>query len=268
MRRNYLHLWLLLSAALVAVIALSAFSPVTIGSYELRDSGIAQTLSPQKNLPTEFSANSKTSEASETPSNPTPPAPDPDYSPENKTILFIGDSMLDGLYPRLAAYARHNGHTLYAVIWYSSTSEIWGRSGKLKHYIGRLNPDYVFICLGANELFVRDIAAKRGRYVSTLISEIGNIPYLWIGPPNWRPDTGINSLIASNTAAGSFFLSDGMSFERGKDGAHPTRQSAAEWMDSIIRWMPANSAHPIRFDLPPQRYDRAHRVFVHTPDDK
>ena len=175
--------------------------------------------------------------------------------------------MLDGLYPRLAAYASHNGHTLYAVIWYSSTSEKWGMSGRLKSYINRLSPDYIFICLGANELFVKNIADKRDAYVKTIIDEAGDIPYLWIGPPNWKPDTGINDLIAANAAPGTFFLSDGMSFERGKDGAHPTRTSAAQWMDSVVRWMPAHHPHPIRLDVPDASSGRARRVFVHQPNE-
>lgn len=267
MRRcNYLPLWILLVVAFAAIAGVSVYSPVRIFGYELKDSGISSAFSNNSEaevaasetmpLPAVVSAESESADEG------WKPVP---VDTAAKTILFIGDSMLDGLYPRLAAYARHNGHKLYAVIWYSSTSEIWGKSGRLKGYISRLKPDYVFVCLGANELFVKDISSKRGRYVKTLISEIGNIPYLWIGPPNWKPDTGINSLIAANAAPGTFFLSNGMSFERGKDGAHPTKASAAEWMDSVVRWMPAHSAYPIKLDVPDKQSDRAHRVFVHQP---
>ena len=94
----------------------------------------------------------------------------------SKVILFIGDSMLDGLSPRLAAYAEQNGHTLYTVIWYSSTSERWGKSDKLASYIKRIKPGYIFLCLGANELSVKDIIAKRDAYVKKIISDIGDIP--------------------------------------------------------------------------------------------
>lgn len=185
-----------------------------------------------------------------------------------KTILFIGDSMLEGLGPRMAAYAEKNGHTLYTVIWYSSTSEVWGRSDKLRHYIDTLRPDYIFVCLGANELFVPDIASRRRGYVRNILNDIDTIPYVWIGPPNWKPDTGINALVASETADGTFFLSDGMHFERGKDGAHPTRRSAREWLDSVARWMPAHCLHPIRMDVPDTLSARAKRVFVHQPSEK
>ena len=112
--------------------------------------------------------------------------------------------MLEGIAPRLAAYADHNGHTLYSVMWYSSTSKIWGSSDKLRNYISRLNPSFIIVCLGANELTVRDIASARRQYVEKIIEDIDTIPYLWIGPPNWRRDTGINALISSVANEGSF----------------------------------------------------------------
>ena len=183
----------------------------------------------------------------------------------SKSILFIGDSMLEGLSPRLAAYSKKNGHTLNTVIWYSSTSEYWGRCDTLAHFIKQFNPNYIFICLGANELFVKDIKKKRAVYVDNILSQIGDIPYLWIGPPNWKEDTGINDLLESKLKPGSFFLSDGMHFDRAKDGAHPTRNSAALWMDSVGRWMKHNSCHPIKMALPPEKKARANRTIVLQP---
>ena len=190
----------------------------------------------------------------------------PDTTSHN--ILIFGDSMLEGLGPRLAAYAAHNGHTLYSVIWYSSTSEIWGRSDKLRRYIDRLKPTYIFICLGANELFVRDIASHRRKYVEAILRDVGDIPYLWIGPPNWADDTGINDLIASATPQGAYFRSKGMQFERGADGAHPTPASAAAWLDSVVRWMPAHALRPIRLDIPEEATARPSRTFVHQPSER
>ncbi len=265
--RNYLPLWLLLALAFAAVVCVSAYGPVRIFGHELKDSGISAvftrggaTAVENDSIPAtvDVAGDSLVGAGADE-------CHQVQVDTASKTILFIGDSMLDGLYPRLAAYARHNGHKLYTVIWYSSTSERWGKSKRLKGYISRLKPDYIFICLGANELNVKDITTKRDGYVKTILGEIGNIPYLWIGPPNWKTDTGINRLIASNAAKGSFFLSDGMKFERGKDGAHPTKASAIEWMDSVVRWMPAHSSHPIRLDVPEKLTDRANRVFVHQP---
>lgn len=265
MKRHYLELWLLLLSAFVIFIVASAFEPPVIGGHRLKSSGIADYFRPEATSGglTEPEAAIMAQVMEE------------EVKVENiecdslpKTILFIGDSMLDGLSPRLAAYADANGHTLYAVIWYSSTSERWGQSDKLRHYIERVKPDYVFVCLGANELFVRDIVAKRRDFVRKIVEDIDTIPFVWIGPPNWKEDTGINNLIASTVPRGCFFESRGMEFERSKDGAHPTPASAMQWMDSIVRWMPANSAHPIKLDVPKTVKSRAKRVFVHQPDEK
>ena len=262
MNRNHLHLWILLAAAFAAMACVSVFGPVEVFGYELKDSGFSKILA----------INPKKTEAGHTTAKvvaPTKPAAKPkpvEVDTLPKKILFIGDSMLDGLYPRLAAYADKNGHTLYVVIWYSSTSETWGKSDRLKNYINTIHPDYVFICLGANELNVSDIVGKREKYVRKILQDIGSIPYLWIGPPNWKPDTGINGLIESNAAPGSFFLSNGMTFDRKKDGAHPTQESAELWMDSVARWMPQHSSHPIRMDRPTAGGARAKRVYVHQPN--
>ena len=266
MKRHYTALWLLLLAAFVIFAAASAYDMPEIGGHRLKSSGI---------IPSLLAEADEADSAAVTPEGDTAAAMPPGYRREavpcdtaSKTILFIGDSMLEGLGARLAAYADKNGHTLYSVIWYSSTSETWGRSDKLKNYIARLHPDYIFICLGANELFVRNIEDRRRSYVKKILSDIDSIPYLWIGPPNWKPDTGINRLIASEAADGGFFLSDGIMLARGKDGAHPTREAAAGWMDSIARWMPAHSFHPIRMEVPDTAAGRARRVFVHQPSER
>ena len=82
-----------------------------------------------------------------------------------------------------------------------------------------------------------------------IISKIGNIPYVWIGPPNWKEDAGINDMIQSVCAPGAFFRTKGMTFKRKKDGVHPTREASALWIDSVARWMP-KSAHPILMNYP------------------
>lgn len=261
---NYRGLWWILAAAFLFFFIVSAFDPVTLFGHEFKSSKIWPTLMADNKKPTaqKPAATHTTKPAAQT--KPRKPAT-VDNNP--KTILIFGDSMLDGLYPRLAAYAAENGHTLYAVIWYSSTSEVWGKSDKLKKYIADLKPDFIFVSLGANELFVKDIAEKRDKYVKKIISDIGNIPYIWIGPPNWKPDTGINDLVARNAGPSHFFRTDGMKFPRMKDGAHPTHEAAIGWMDSVVRWMPKHSDHPIKMNKPTQKKARAKRVFVHQPSE-
>lgn len=243
--------------------------PLTIGGHELKSSKIAQTLtaSTDKNdsgkgahgVNDSLTADSAKAEL-------TFPVP---LDTASKKILIIGDSMLDGLSPRMAAYAKQNGHTLYSVRWYSSGVECWSKSGKFAKYMQEFKPDFVFISLGGNELFIKDVKEKRQKYLDDIISLLGDTPYVWIGPPNWKPDTGINDMLAESLRPGSFFLSNGMHFDRRSDGAHPTAKSAAEWLDSVARWMPAHSMHPIKMEVPTPENSKAQpaKTILHQPSE-
>ena len=264
MTRHHFSLWLLLAVAFVIFAVASAVGLPEVYGHQLKSAQISDNIfSPrQEDSPLAADTASLDTTVIEGPTFPVP------VDTAAQRILFIGDSMLEGLGPRLAAYARKNGHILYNVVWYSSTSEVWGRSDKLSRYIEQIRPTFIFVSLGANELFVTDIKNKRRQYVEKIISDIDTIPYLWIGPPNWKPDTGINDLIAESTPQGAFFLSNGMHFDRARDGAHPTRASAIEWMDSVMRWMPEHSFHPICMELPEVATARPARVFVHQPNER
>lgn len=261
MKRGYISLWLLLLVAFGLVAAVSYFDEIKIGNHTLKKASFYEELTQQPTWMIDTIATADTIAVDTiTPSKfPVP------TDTTSKTILFFGDSMLEGLSPRLAAYCNENGHTLYTVIWYSSTTQVWGDCDTLSTFIHRFKPDYIIACLGANELFVRDIAKKREKPLAHLLGEIGDRPLLWIGPPNWKEDTGINDFLKNNLDEGQFFLSNGMTFKRKSDGAHPTAESAAEWMDSVIRWMPQNCAHPIRLSPPAERKGRPARVTLLQP---
>jgi len=292
MKRDYFALWGLLATAFIIFLGISVFGDeVSIGSSTWRTSGMASEifgedcLAKQPDMPerpkaldgtdtSKVAKPAKNSEISEPakitePSDSSKASEAPDsIKPSEYTVLFIGDSMLEGLGPRLAAYCEASGYKLYNVIWYSSTSEIWGNARLLTSYIKRVKPNFIFICLGANELSVKDIASKRDKHVKSILAEAGNIPYLWIGPPNWKPDTGINDLVRDNAPEGRFFQTNGMKFDRQKDGAHPTYESAIAWMDSVMRWMPDHCPQAPKFTTPDKKKGKATRQFVHRPGKK
>jgi hypothetical protein len=261
MKNPYISLWLLLASAFAFFTVLSSGDTIEIGDIELAKPDIVEELT--KTAVTEPADTEK----------PVADAKVQEVEIENesvmdtlpKKILLFGDSMLEGLSPRLAAYAEHNGHNLYSVIWYSSTSKVWGTSTKLKEYISKFKPDFIFVSLGANEMFVRDIIKKRDKYVKNILSQIGDIPYIWIGPPNWKEDTGINELVRMNVPEGRFFLSNGMHFDRAKDNVHPTRASAALWMDSVINWMAKNRNGEIRLAKPAKASGKADKTITLQP---
>ena len=169
--------------------------------------------------------------------------------------------MLERLSPRIAAYAEENEHQMNTVIWYGSSTEVWATSGRVKECIRKYRPDYIIISLGGNELFITDIIARRTKYVKQIVADFAGIPYVWIGPPNWKKDTGINKMIQSVVPKGNFYLSytPDQHYERAKDGAHPTPASAAKWADRICKWIVEESNNPIVLNLPQKA-----RAYCHT----
>ncbi len=263
MKRSYISLWLLLLVAFGVVAGASWLDEVNLYGHQFKTASFKAELTHRDpivfNTDPVFRPDSTPAYTEPVPRFPVP------VDTASKTILFFGDSMLEGLSPRLAAYCEASGHKLYTVIWYSSTTQVWGDCDTLSVFIRRYKPDYVIACLGANELFVKDIPTKRKKPFAHIKSQIGDRPLLWIGPPNWKEDTGINDFISSNLDEGEFFLSNGMTFDRKSDGAHPTQASASLWMDSVARWMPEHCAHPIRLETPLKPKGRPARVTLLQP---
>ena len=239
---------MLLMSAFVLFFVLSVAGNTQIGAFELRTAKMYETLTYVEPVASEPEVIAESSEPSLEIADPIPALPVVDTT--SQRILLIGDSMLEGLSPRLAAYTKQNNHQLYTVIWYSSSSKMWATSDNLEKYIEKFKPTFVFICLGANELFIKNIAELREKHVKTVVEKLGNIPFVWIGPPNKQKDTGINDLLKKNVPSDKFFLTKGMKFNYFEDQIHPTRASAVEWMDSVVRWMSGHCKHQIKLDPP------------------
>lgn len=182
-------------------------------------------------------------------------------------IFFFGDSMVEGLMRRFGDYAGHNGHELDVVCWYSSTSDKWANTGTLEHYIAKYSPTFIVACLCGNELFVRDLP-KREKNIKKIISIIDTIPFVWVSPPNWRDDTGINDLILKHAGKERYFDSRHLNLQRGKDHMHPTFSAAAIWMDTIAVWMGSKeTSHPIKMEKPTSKHKPTHQTLL-SPDYK
>lgn len=166
-------------------------------------------------------------------------------------VLLIGDSMAEWLRFRLARWLKGVKAKFYAVLWPSSNLIWWAKSDTLDTLLAALNPDYVLICLGGNELFIPRIS-QRKPYLQKILEKIGARPYVWIGPPNWAEDTGINALIAETVGPGRFFASYRLTYERLQDGAHPTPSSAYRWADSLAFYLRDSALVPINLlEIPP-----------------
>lgn len=250
-RKPYIGLWLLLAGALALVTWVAFHDEVKIGEYSLKKAPIAETLK-SKSVDSDSIAVPKdiievAQKKIETDSTP-------------QVIFIFGDSMTFNLALRLAQYAKQNGHSIHSVNWDSSNTKIWAEHDTLRHYIDKFHPTQIFISLGSNELYLKKPDIRRPE-VRKILSVIDTIPYVWIGPPNWKEDSGINDMIASECKPGSFFRSAGMEFKRKKDGIHPTKEASALWVDSIMRWL-GKSSHPFVAHVPSDTIGRANPGIV------
>ena len=190
--------------------------------------------------------------------NPPPPNPDTEKQKSDETermqkqrIMFFGDSMLEGMRHRIRQYAYENDHETLNLIWYSSSTKTWAEHiDTLTYFMNRFKPTYIIIVLGANELNIKDIVKKYDPYVKKIMSKIDGLPYVWVGPPNWKEDTGINTLIENNVGSERFFLSKNYTFNRTSDGAHLLQSSAEEWMDKIALWLNDNVPEQLQMNVP------------------
>lgn len=248
MKSNYAGLWLLTATALIIILVVAFSDDITIGNYTVkkapfRDNLLVDREAAAKEAAEQDSILALRREEMERKEK------EAQVDSTSHSILLIGDSMTLNLAYRLAQYARHNGHTFHSVNWDSSGTVKWGKSDHLAEFIKEYNATYVFISLGANELYIKEPKSHL-KYIQSILDQIGDLPYVWIGPPNWKEDFGINDLLEATCVPGGFFRSAGMEFKRKKDGIHPTREASALWIDSIARWMP-KSSHPILMETPP-----------------
>jgi hypothetical protein len=166
-------------------------------------------------------------------------------------ILLFGDSMVPVIAPRLADYCLENGHELFPAVWYGSSIIRWAWRDDLDKLLVEVDPSMVVAVLGSTELTVRDVGECEP-YVRVIARKVGHRKFVWIGPPNWREDTGVNALLGAALGDEVFFHSGTLAVDRGSDGIHPSGRGGAAWVDAFVRWLGTESAFPIRL-VPPTR---------------
>lgn len=257
-KQTYLYLWLLLALALAVVCGISFFDDARFGEIELTQAPFKETiLAPEPEAPGETVAGDEieipldgTAAGTSGAPGGARPAPVITAEPDTtvKTVLIFGDSMTILVANRMAAYGEKNGYRVASVTWDGSSSVAWSSCDTLDNFISRYRPDFIMVTLGSNELFLKYFD-KRKPYVEKLVEKIGDIPFVWIGPPNWKEDQGYNAMMESTLPPGTFFCSDGLDLPRGADHIHPTPAGGITWTDSIMRWM-ATTPHPIPAEMP------------------
>jgi lysophospholipase L1-like esterase len=160
----------------------------------------------------------------------TPPAP-----LTGKTILHVGDSMVggnQGLTRALEQRFTAEGAKLIRDYKVSESIVSYDHSPKLKSLVEKNRPDIVIITLGTNDVFVPYPASMAGN-VRNIVKRVGATECYWMGPPTWKPDTGIVQVLKDNVAPCKFFDSSNLKLQRSGDGIHPTDRGGAEWATSF-----------------------------------
>lgn len=158
-------------------------------------------------------------------------------------VLVIGDSTLDGVARRFADYANENGYFFYSSVWYGATVYDWAYTTELPNLIKKVQPTFVVISLGTNDLGYHDIS-KRAKAVQEIVREVGDIPFVWIGPISLKSIKGENAvpgMIRDNVGVDRFYDSYHLNMARFPDGIHPTFEASAVWVDNVVQWMNGNS---------------------------
>jgi lysophospholipase L1-like esterase len=153
----------------------------------------------------------------------------------NKTVLLVGDSMAEGVGPWLKKKVETAGGRFIDGHERSSTIVWWQGSGKLRELLALHHPDIVFIALGSNEIFLKQ-PELRVPLIKQMVEEIGARPSFWIGPPSWKPDTGLVHVIEENFQPGHFYNSNDLKVPRAADGKHPTAQGYGTWTELVWNW--------------------------------
>lgn len=152
-----------------------------------------------------------------------------------KIVLHVGDSMVGGdggLTKALDRRFTAEGAKFLRSYKVSESIVSFDKSPKLKELLAKHHPDIVILTLGTNDVFVPFPASMVGN-IRNIIGRIGARECYWIGPPTWKPDTGIVQVLKDNVAPCKFFDSASLKLQRAGDGIHPTDRGGADWATSF-----------------------------------
>lgn len=182
------------------------------------------------------------------------------------SVLVFGDSMTHHLAMSISKYGTKNNYKVTGVTWESSSIPGWKNSGKIKEYMEMSHPHFVIVSLGSNEMELKHFE-RRIPDVENIVWQIGDIPFVWVGPPLWKEDKGVYAMLEKAVPKGRLFKIETLDIERGPDKVHPTRRGADEWADTLMRWI-RKSSHPILTEIPDSGTStKGHKFIYLHPND-
>lgn len=235
-------LWILITVTFVIFIGLSFSKDMKIGSHVLTKAHFPETLLAKD----ESLLDTVHIEIKDTLPMPVETLVEPDTTVHN--VLVFGDSMTHHLAMSISKYGTKNNYKVTGVTWESSSIPGWKNSDKIKKYMEMVKPDFIFISLGSNEMELKNFE-RRISDIQAISAQMGDIPYIWVGPPLWKKDKGVYPMLEKALPKGKVFKIEELDIERGPDHVHPTKRGADVWADSLMRWI-KKSDHPILTEKP------------------
>ena len=175
--------------------------------------------------------------------------------------------MTHNLAMSISKYGTKNNYNFTGVTWESSSIPGWKKSGKIQKYLEMTHPDFVIISLGSNEMELKNFE-RRIPDIKDILEQMGDIPYVWVGPPLWKEDKGLYTTLQQVVPQGKLFKIESPAIiERGPDKVHPTRKGADVWADTLMRWI-RKSSHPILTEKPDSGTStKGHKfIYLHPKD--
>ena len=254
-------MWILITVTLVIFIGISFSGEFKIGDYSLKKATFHETLLAKNDVSDEEKYNI---EISDTVPVPVETLVEPDTTVHS--VLIFGDSMTHNLAMSISRYGTKNNYKVTGVTWESSSIPGWKNSGKIKEYLEMSKPDFVIISLGSNEMELKHFE-RRIPDVENIVEQLDDIPFVWVGPPLWKEDKGVYTMLEKGVPKGKLFKIQNLDLERGPDKVHPTRKGADVWADTLMRWI-RKSSHPILTELPDSGIStKGHKFIYLHPND-
>lgn len=257
-------LWVLITVAMVIFIGISLSDDLKVGSYTLSKARFPETLLVQSDLKDTLDKKDNLETLPDSLLISQPEIIEPDTTVHK--LLVFGDSMTHHLAMSISKYGTKNQYKVLGVTWESSSIPGWSNSGKVKQYIEMWNPDFIIVSLGSNEMELKHFD-RRIPDVKKIVEEMGEVPFVWAGPPLWKKDKGVYAMLEEALPPGVLFRAEGIEIPRGPDKVHPTKHGADIWADTLMRWI-SHSRHPILAEKPDSgTTTRGHKFIYLHPND-
>ena len=178
-----------------------------------------------------------------------------------KIVLHAGDSMVGGnggLAKGLSEHFRSEGAKFVRDAEVSVSIRKYSQAPRFRRLLDHFKPDIVILTLGANDVFLPYPEAY-GPYVESIVKTVGERECYWVGPPTWKPDTGIVAVIREHAGHCKFFDSSHLDIARAKDRIHPNDEGGAEWAGQFWSFFQGKPPIPKTQVLEPEPDDRTLR---------